>query len=64
MGQFFWAVGFWGCSFITYFYTAIYWDNELVVQLGTRSFYYYLWGVWLYTLFLWLSSFISLAIFY
>lgn len=56
---FFWTISYWGCYFITYIYTDFYWDNSIVFQLGTKSFYYYLWGVWLYSLFLFFSSFIS-----
>jgi ABC-2 type transport system permease protein len=58
-GLLFWTLSYWGCYLITYIYTAIYWNNLIIPQLEIKSFYAYLWGIWLYSLFLCFSSFFS-----
>ncbi len=58
IGTIFWTIGYWGCYLITYSYTSYYWNNEIVSQLGQKGFYYYLWGIWVYSLLLFFSAWI------
>lgn len=58
-GTIFWTISYWGCYLITYAYTSYYWNNAIISQLGQKSIHYYLWGIWIYSLLLFFSSFIA-----
>lgn len=40
-----WTIGYWACYGITYFYTAYYWDNSIMNNLGFSAFCYWLFGM-------------------
>jgi ABC-2 type transport system permease protein len=54
-----WTAGFFLCYFITYGYTAYFWDNSIAQHLLFGAFCYYLFGVWVVSLMVLFSAFFS-----
>lgn len=54
-----WTAGFFLCYSITYGYTAYFWDNSIVQHLAFAAFGYYLFGVWMISIMVLCSSFVS-----
>lgn len=54
-----WSVCYWFSFGITYGYTAYYWDNSIVSHIGFAAFSSYLFGIWLISLVMLFSSFLS-----
>lgn len=50
-----WTVGYWVCYGITYAYNAWFWDNRIALHLFFSAFCFYLIGIWLISLILFLS---------
>lgn len=51
-----WTLSYWMCFLITYVYNAYFWNNEIVKHLYFSAFCVYLFGVWLVTLLILLST--------
>ncbi|MEY8330458.1 ABC transporter permease subunit [Lachnospiraceae bacterium 48-33] len=52
----FWTVGYWVCYGITYLYNAWFWDNKVASYLLFSAFCFYLIGIWMISLIVFLSS--------
>lgn len=55
----FWTAGFFLCYFITFGYTAYFWDNSIAQHLMFAALCYYLFGVWTVSLMVLFSAFAS-----
>lgn len=51
-----WTCGYWLCYGITYGYNAYFWDNSIASCLGISAFCFYLLGLWLLSLLLFMSA--------
>lgn len=56
-----WTVNYWLCFFITYIYNAYYWDNSIAKNIFFAAFCVYMFGVWLVTLLIMMSTVFSTA---
>lgn len=54
-----WTVGYIICFYITYFYTAFYWDNKVVQDMGTMVLCYWLFGVMILSLIILFSTIVK-----
>ncbi|MCI8716910.1 MAG: ABC transporter permease subunit [Lachnospiraceae bacterium] len=52
----FWTVGYWVCYGITYLYNAWFWDNKVASYLLFSAFCFYLIGIWMISLIVFLSA--------
>lgn len=53
-----WTLGYWICYGITYGYNAFFWDNHIAAHLLFSAFCFYLFGVWMISLIILMSSFL------
>lgn len=58
-----WTVSYWMCFLITYSYNAYFWENEIAKHLYFSAFCIYLFGVWLITLVMLLSTIATMTSF-
>ena len=58
-----WTVSYWMCFLITYVYNAYFWDNGIAKHLSFSAFCFYLFGVWLITLVMLLSTIATMTSF-
>lgn len=54
-----WTAGFYLCFFITWGYSAYYWDNGIVQHLTFSVFSYYIFGIWIITAMVLFSAAVS-----
>ncbi len=51
-----WTFNYWSCFFITYVYNEYFWDNKIANHIYFSAFCVYLFGIWLITLLMLMST--------
>ena len=54
-----WTLNYWSCFFITYIYNEYFWDNKIANHIYFSAFCIYLFGIWLITLLMLISTMVT-----